>query len=84
MDVMTTVELGGGFIHVRRHDGAAATFVPHLQSAGVMGLVSPVSVNARDGGELRAWLGAWGFEPARPLAQVEQVHGKDVAGLRLR
>jgi purine-nucleoside/S-methyl-5'-thioadenosine phosphorylase / adenosine deaminase len=82
-DAAETVELGGGFLHVRRPDGSAATFVPHLQSAGVAGLVSPASVNARDIAELRGWLAAWGFGAARPLAQVEQVHGKDVVELPL-
>ncbi|MBV8164079.1 MAG: polyphenol oxidase family protein [Candidatus Eremiobacteraeota bacterium] len=73
-----TVELGGGFIHVRRPDGQAAVFVPHLQSAGVAGMMSPRTVNARNADEVRAWLAAWGFAPSRALAQVDQVHGTDV------
>ena len=73
-----TVELGGGFIHVRRPDGRAAILVPHLQSAGVAGMMSPQSVNARHPDELRAWLEDWGFEAALPLAQVEQVHGTQI------
>jgi YfiH family protein len=74
----TAVELGGGFIHVRRPDGQAAVFVPHLQSAGVAGLMSPRTVNARNGDEVRNWLDAWGFSSSRAFAQVDQVHGTDV------
>jgi YfiH family protein len=73
-----TVELGGGFIYVRRPDGYAAILVPHLQSAGVAGMMSTSRVNGRSVDELRAWLEQWGFEPALPLAQVNQVHGTAV------
>jgi purine-nucleoside/S-methyl-5'-thioadenosine phosphorylase / adenosine deaminase len=73
-----TVELGGGFIYVRRPDGRAAVLAPHLQSAGVAGMMSPSLVNARDAGELRSWLEDWGFEPALPVAQVNQVHGTEI------
>ena len=72
------VELGGGFIYVRRPDGREAIFVPHLQSAGVTGMMSPHSVNARETADVRAWLDAWGFGPDHALAHVEQVHGAKV------
>ncbi len=74
----TTVELGGGFVFVRRPDGQSAILVPHLQSAGVAGMMSTTNVNARDSQELRAWLSQWGFEDAMPLVQVNQVHGTTV------
>ena len=77
-----TVELGGGFIYVRRPDGRAAILAPHLQSAGVAGMMSPSSVNARDASELRTWLEHWGFETSLPIAQVNQVHGVAVVKAR--
>jgi len=77
-----TVELGGGFIYVRRPDGRAAILTPHLQSAGVAGMMSPSSVNARDANELRVWLEDWGFEASLPIAQVNQVHGTAVVRAR--
>lgn len=73
-----TVELGDGFIYVRRPDGRAAILAPHLQSAAVAGMMTPASVNARAAGELRDWLSSWGLEPSMPLAQVDQVHGTAV------
>ena len=73
-----TVELGDGFIFVRRPDGRAAVLAPHLQSAAVAGMMTPASVNARDAGELREWLSSWGLEPSMSLAQVDQVHGTSV------
>ena len=77
-----TVELGGGFIYVRRPDGRAAILAPHLQTAGVAGMMSPSSVNARDAGEMRTWLEQWGFEASLPMAQVNQVHGTAVVEVR--
>jgi YfiH family protein len=77
-----TVELGGGFIYVRRPDGRAAILAPHLQSAGVAGMMSPAGVNARDANELRSWLEQWGFETALRTAQVNQVHGTTIAQAR--
>ena len=77
-----TVELGGGFIYVRRPDGRAAILAPHLQTAGVAGMMSPSSVNARDANDFRIWLEHWGFEASLPIAQVNQVHG--VAVVRAR
>ena len=73
-----TVELGDGFIYVRRPDGRAAILAPHLQSAAVAGMMTPASLNARDASELREWLSSWGLEPSMPLAQVDQVHGTSV------
>ncbi len=78
-DAPATVELGGGFIHVLRRDGHAAVLVPHLQSAGVAGMMTSKSLNARDAGEVQRWLEAWGVESWLPLAQVNQVHGTVVA-----
>ncbi len=77
-----TVELGGGFIYVRRPDSRAAILAPHLQSAGVAGMMSPSLVNARDAVELRGWLEDWGFEAAFVLAGVNQVHGTAVVAVR--
>lgn len=77
-----TVELGGGFIYVRRPDGRAAILTPHLQSAGVAGMMSTNSINARDAKELRTWLEQWGFEASLPIAQVNQVHGAAVIRAR--
>ncbi len=77
-----TVELGGGFIYVRRPDGRAAILAPHLQTAGVAGMMSPSSVNARDANDFRIWLEHWGFDASLPTAQVNQVHG--VAVVRAR
>jgi YfiH family protein len=70
-----TVELGDGFIYVRRPDGQAAVLAPHLQSAAVAGMMTPASVNARHASELRAWLSQWGLDASMPVAQVDQVHG---------
>jgi YfiH family protein len=73
------VELGGGFIAIRRPDGASAILVPHLQSAGVAGMITPHSVNARNDLELTRWLQEWGFPSDFAVAQVDQVHGAAVA-----
>ncbi|MDQ6767046.1 MAG: peptidoglycan editing factor PgeF [Candidatus Eremiobacteraeota bacterium] len=81
-DAPATVELGGGFIYVRRPDGHAAILAPHVQTAGVAGMMSPTTVNARDAGELRAWLEHWGFERATELANTNQVHGSIVVEAR--
>lgn len=73
-----TVELGDGFIYVRRPDGHAAVLAPHLQSAAVAGMMTPAGVDARSTSELREWLSCWGFGASVPLAQVDQVHGTAV------
>lgn len=77
-DAPGTTELGDGFIYVRRPSGEAATLAPHLQGAGVCGMLTPASVNARDETALRRWLQQWGFAAGIPIAGVNQVHGKSV------
>lgn len=73
----SSVELGDGFIYVRRPDGQAAIFAPHVQSAGVAAMMTPSGVNARNVDELRAWLSHWGFE-AQAMVHVNQMHGTSV------
>ncbi len=71
-------ELGGGFILVERQDGERAVLAPHVQSAGVLGMMSPKSVNARSESDVKTWLKRWNLFSDRPHAQVNQVHGAAV------
>jgi len=71
-------ELGGGFILVERQDGECAVLAPHVQSAGVLGMMSPKSVNARSESEVSNWLHRWNILSDGPYARVHQVHGTAV------
>lgn len=75
------IELGGGFILVERQDGECAVLAPHIQSAGVLGMMSPKSVNARNEAEVSNWLQRWNILSRGPYARVHQVHG--IAVLRV-
>lgn len=73
------VELGGGFIFVERGDGEGAILAPHLQNAGVTGVMSPKSVDARKESEVATWARSWGLMSAP--ASVTQVHGAVVVSV---
>lgn len=71
-------ELGGGFILVEREDGERAILAPHVQSAGVLGMMSARPVNARSESEVSNWLQRWSILSDGPFARVNQVHGTAV------
>jgi YfiH family protein len=71
----TTVNLGGGFVFLRRVDGHSAIVAAGLAGTGAVGLMSAADVNARTDVELRQWLQWWAFPDHARLRRVEQVHG---------
>lgn len=73
-----TVNLGGGFIYLRRVDGHAAIIASSLADTGAVGIMSACDVNARLDGELRLWLQWWAFPDHARLRRVNQVHGGTV------
>lgn len=70
-----TVNLGGGFIYLRRVDGHAAIIASSLADTGAVGIMSAGDVNARRDEELRLWLQWWAFPDHARLRRVNQVHG---------
>lgn len=74
----TTVDLGGGFVFLRRVDGHAAIMAASLADTGAVGMMSPSDIDARSDGELRQWLKWWAFPDHARLRRVNQVHGGDV------
>lgn len=73
-----TSDLGGGFVYLRRADGASAVFATGLADTGAIGFMSTADVNARDERSLRDWLRMWAIPDQARVLRVEQVHGGDV------
>jgi polyphenol oxidase len=67
-------ELGGGFILIECTDKPSAIVAPQLASAGVVALMSTMSMNARTDIEVSDWASRAGVPAAEHLAQVRQVH----------
>lgn len=74
----TTVDLGGGFVFIRRVDGHAAIMASSLADTGAVGMMSPPDIDARDDGQFRQWLQSWAFPDHARLRRVNQVHGSSV------
>lgn len=74
----TTVNLGGGFVYLRRADGHAAIIASGIAGTGAVGMMSSSDVDLREDGELRRWLQWWAFPDRARLRRVNQVHGADV------
>jgi purine-nucleoside/S-methyl-5'-thioadenosine phosphorylase / adenosine deaminase len=74
----TTVDLGGGFVFLRRADGHAAIMAAGLANTGAVGMMSPADIDARDDVGLRQWLQWWAFPDHARLRRVNQVHGANV------
>jgi len=73
-----TVNLGGGFVYLRRVDGHSAVVASGLADTGAIGIMSAADVNARRDEELRQWLQWWAFPDHARLRKVNQVHGSTV------
>lgn len=79
-DAVRSEDLGGGFRYFVPASGDAVIVAGALAPLGFHGLMSPASVNARDGASFRVWI-----ESVRPgcgsrLRGVDQVHGATVVG----
>lgn len=74
----TTIDLGGGFVFIRRVDGHAAIMAASLADTGAIGMMSPSDIDARSDAELRQWLQWWAFPDHARLRRVNQVHGANV------
>ena len=74
----TTVNLGGGFVFLRRVDGHSAIIASGIAGTGAIGMMSASDVNARGDDELRQWLQWWAFPDHARLRRVNQVHGSRV------
>jgi len=74
----TTANLGGGFVYLRRVDGAAAVIASVMADTGAVGIMSTADVDARDDGALRDWLKWWAFPDHVRVRRVNQVHGATV------
>jgi YfiH family protein len=74
----TTVNLGGGFVYLRRVDGHSAVVASGLADTGAIGIMSAADVDARRDDELRKWLQWWAFPDHARLRRVNQVHGGTV------
>jgi YfiH family protein len=74
-----TTQLGGGLLHVRRADGAAAILAPALAEAGAWAMMSAAPADMRLDGELECWLDRWGVAAGLRLRRLRQVHGNRVA-----
>lgn len=70
-----TVNLGGGFVFLRRVDGHSAIVATGIAGTGAIGIMSASDVNARSDGALRQWLQWWAFPDHARLRRVNQVHG---------
>jgi polyphenol oxidase len=73
-----TLNLGGGFVFLRRPDGHAAIVASGLAGSGAIGIMSAADVNARSDEDLRRWLTCWAFPDHARLRKVNQVHGAHV------
>ena len=71
----TTVNLGGGFVFLRRVDGHSAIVATGIAGTGAIGIMSASDVNARTDEALRQWLQWWAFPDHARLRRVNQVHG---------
>lgn len=71
----TTINLGGGFVFLRRVDGHSAIIATGIAGTGAVGMMSGADVNARRDEELRQWLQWWAFPDHARLRRVNQVHG---------
>jgi polyphenol oxidase len=74
----TTVNLGGGFVYLRRADGHSAIVASGLAGSGAIGIMSTADVDARADDALRRWLQWWAFPDHARLRRVNQVHGGHV------
>jgi YfiH family protein len=74
-DQPITVNLGGGFVFLRRVDGHSAIIATGIAGTGAIGIMSGADVNARFDAELRQWLQWWAFPDHARLRRVNQVHG---------
>jgi len=74
----TTVNLGGGFVYLRRADGHSAIVASGLAGSGAIGIMSTADVDARADDALRRWLQWWAFPEHARLRRVNQVHGAHV------
>ncbi len=73
--VPTTVNLGGGFVYLKRADGHSAIIASGIAGTGAIGMMSAADVNARGDEALRQWLQWWAFPDHARLRLVHQVHG---------
>lgn len=71
----TTINLGGGFVFLRRVDGHAAIVVSSIAGTGAIGMMSGADVDARADDSLRQWLQWWAFPDHARIRRVNQVHG---------
>lgn len=71
----TTVNLGGGFVYLKRADGHSAIIASSIAGTGAIGMMSASDVNARSDAALRQWLQWWAFPDHARLRLVHQVHG---------
>ena len=76
----TTINLGGGFVYLRRTDGHAAIVASSIAGTGAIGMMSAGDVDARNDDALRQWLQWWAFPDHARLRRVNQVHGGRVVG----
>ena len=74
-DQPTTINLGGGFVYLRRVDGHAAIVVSSIAGTGAIGMMSAAGVDARTDDSLRQWLQWWAFPDHARIRRVNQVHG---------
>lgn len=74
-DQPTTINLGGGFVYLRRVDGHAAIVVSSIAGTGAIGMMSAAGVDARADDSLRQWLQWWAFPDHARIRRVNQVHG---------
>jgi len=74
-DRPTTINLGGGFVFLRRVDGHAAIVVSSIAGTGAIGMMSAADVDARTDDSLRQWLQWWAFPDHARIRRVNQVHG---------
>lgn len=73
-----TVNLGGGFVYLKRADGHSAIIASSIAGTGAVGMMSAADVNARDGQALRQWLQWWAFPDHARLRMVHQIHSARV------
>lgn len=71
-------DLGGGFIYVRREDGASIIIASALSQAGIFGATMPAPADGRLDPDVAEWLQAWHLDSDGGLCAVEQAHGATV------
>lgn len=71
-------DLGGGFVYVRREDGASIIIASSFSEAGVFSATMPAPADARLDADVAEWLKAWHLDLDGGLRAVDQAHGETV------